>query len=59
MGRRLQCSDGQAPLPFSLLWSAIAYVRGPCSSIGHFQRAPSSLDLIRVESNIITVFVMT
>ena len=47
----LHCS-----LSFSLLRSAIACVRSACSSIGHFHRAPPPLDLVRVESNIITNF---
>ena len=47
----LHCS-----LSFSLLRSAIACVRGARSSIGHFHRAPPPLDLVRVESNIITNF---
>ena len=47
----LHCS-----LSFSLLWSAIACVRGARSSIGHFHRAPPPLDLVWVESNIITNF---
>ena len=44
----LRCS-----LSFSLLRSAIACVRGARSSIGHFFRAPPSLDLIQVESNLV------
>ena len=58
MGRQLQCGDVLAPLQpflFSLLRSAIAYVRVPRSSIGHFHHAPP-LDLIQVESNVITNF---
>ena len=47
----LHCS-----LSFSLLRSAIACVRGARSSIGHFHCAPPPLDLVRVESNIITNF---
>ena len=47
----LHCS-----LSFSLLWSAIAYVHGARSSLGHVYHAPPPLDLIRVESNIITNF---
>ena len=47
----LHCS-----LSFSLLRSAIACVHGARSSIGHFHRAPPPLDLVRVESNIITNF---
>ena len=47
----LHCS-----LSFSLLQSAIVCVCGPRSSIGHFHRAPPPLDLIRVESNVITNF---
>ena len=47
----LHCS-----LSFSLLWSAIACVRGPCLSIGHFHQAPPPLDLIQVESSVITNF---
>ena len=45
----LRCS-----LSFSLLRSAIACVRGARSSVGHFFRAPPSLDLIQVESNLVT-----
>ena len=45
----LRCS-----LCFSLLRSAIACVRGARSSIGHVYRAPPSLDLIQVESNLVT-----
>ena len=41
-------------LCFSLLRSAIACVRGARSSIGHVYRAPPSLDLIQVESNLVT-----
>ena len=47
----LHCS-----LSFLLLRSAIACVRGARSSLGHFHRASPLLDLIRVESNIITNF---
>ena len=47
----LHCS-----LSFSLLRSAIVCVHGACSSIGHFHHAPPPLDLVRVESNIITNF---
>ena len=47
----LHCS-----LSFSLLRSAIACVRGAHSSNGHFHRAPPPLNLVRVESNIITNF---
>ena len=47
----LHCS-----LSFSLLRSAIVCVHGACSSIGHFHCAPLPLDLIWVESNIITNF---
>ena len=47
----LHCS-----LSFSLLRSAIECVRGARSSIGHFHRAPPTLDLVQVESNIITNF---
>ena len=47
----LHCS-----LSFSLLRSAIACVRGPRFSIGHFHRASPPLDLIRVESSVITNF---
>ena len=47
----LHCS-----LSFSLLQSAIACVHGARSSVGHFHRAPPPLDLIRVQSNIITNF---
>ena len=43
-------------LSFSLLQSAIACVCGPSSSIGHFHRAPLPLDLIQVDSNVITNF---
>ena len=45
----LHCS-----LSFSLLWSAIACVRGARSSIGHFHKATPPLDLVQVESNMIT-----
>ena len=47
----LHCS-----LSYSLLQSAIACVHGAHSSIGHFHRALLPLDLIQVESNIITNF---
>ena len=47
----LHCS-----LSFSLLRSAIACVHGAHSSIGHFHRALLPLDLVWVESNIITNF---
>ena len=43
-------------LSFSLLRSAIACVHSARSSIGHFHRAPLPLDLVWVESNIITNF---
>ena len=45
----LRCS-----LSFSLLQSAIACMRGARSSIGHFYRPPPSIDLIQVESNLVT-----
>ena len=45
----LHCS-----LSFSLLWSAIACVCGACYSIGHFHKATPPLNLVRVESNMIT-----
>ena len=45
----LHCS-----LSFSLLRSAIACVRGAHSSIGHFYKATPPLNLVRVESNMIT-----
>jgi len=41
-------------LSFSLLRSAIMSVRGTRSSVGHIHRASQSIDLIWVESNIIT-----
>ena len=44
----LRCS-----LCFLLLQSAIACVGGTRSSIGHFYRAPPSLDFIHVESNLV------
>ena len=47
----LHCS-----LSFSLLRSAIACVHSARSSIGYFHCAPLPLDLVRVESNIITNF---
>ena len=46
----LRCSLG-----FSLLQSAIACVCSARSSIGHFYRAPPSMDLIQVESNLVTI----
>ena len=45
----LQCS-----LSFLLLRSAIACVHGARSSIGHFHRPPPSIDLIQVESKLVT-----
>ena len=45
----LHCS-----LSFSLLRSAIACVRGAHSSIGYFHKATPPLDLVQVESNMIT-----
>ena len=39
---------------FSLLQSTIACMRGARSSIGHFYRPPPSIDLIQVESNLVT-----
>ena len=47
----LRCS-----LSFSLLRSAIAcvHMHGARSSIGHFYRPPPSIDLIQVESNLVT-----
>ena len=45
----LHCS-----LFFSLLRSAIACVRGGSSSIGHFHMATPPLDVVRVESYMIT-----
>ena len=43
----LRCS-----LSFSLLRSAIQYVRGARSSIRHYVVAPPPMDLVRVESNL-------
>jgi len=37
---------------FSHLRSAIVYIRGACSSIGHVHRAPPSLDVLCVESHL-------
>ena len=39
-------------LSFSLLRSAIACIRGARSSIGHVHRAPLSLDVVCVESQL-------
>ena len=46
----LHCS-----LSFSFSWSAIGCVCGAHSSIEHFHKATPPLDLVRVESNMITV----
>jgi len=43
----LRCS-----LCFSLLRSAIQYIRGARSSIGVFSRTPPPIDLVRVESSL-------
>ena len=37
-------------LGFSLLRSAVQYIRGACSYIGVFNRAPPPMDLVQVES---------
>jgi len=42
----LQCCLG-----FSLLQSAVQCIRGACSSIGVFNRAPPPMDLVQVESH--------
>ena len=41
-------------LSFSLLWSDIVCVYGAHSSIGYFHKATPPLDLLQVESNMIT-----